>query len=139
MGLWVHILIVIFIINSFTIKKYIHTTPKGWKLWIGQKYDQKWQKWPKLCSVILHLGCLIDLKSLKRFWECQVFPSGLAWNHPISKQTFWVVLYPLRRPRGQRVCNLVNGHALPSWSRYLGLLLSTQISKQATLSKWPSL
>ena len=82
MGLWIHILIVIFRINSFTIKKYIHTAPKGWKLWFGQKYDQKWQKWPKLCSVILHMGCLIDLESFKRFLNVKFFPSGLAWNHP---------------------------------------------------------
>ena len=30
----------------------------------------------------------------------------------ISKQTFRVVLYPLRRPRGQKFCNTVIGQAL---------------------------
>ena len=30
----------------------------------------------------------------------------------ISKQTFMVVLYPLRRPKGQQFCNMIIGHAL---------------------------
>ena len=30
----------------------------------------------------------------------------------ISKQTIMVVLYPLRRPRSQKFCNMVIGHAL---------------------------
>ena len=30
----------------------------------------------------------------------------------VSKQTFRVVLYPLRRPRGQKFVNMVLGHAL---------------------------
>ena len=32
----------------------------------------------------------------------------------ISKQTFRLVLYPLRRPRGLQICNMVIGHALGS-------------------------
>ena len=30
----------------------------------------------------------------------------------ISKQTFMIVLYPLRRPKGQKFCNVIIGHAL---------------------------
>ena len=30
----------------------------------------------------------------------------------ISKQTFMIVLYPLRRPNGQKFCNMIIGHAL---------------------------
>ena len=30
----------------------------------------------------------------------------------ISKQTFMVVIYPLRRPMGQKFCNMIIGHAL---------------------------
>ena len=30
----------------------------------------------------------------------------------ILKQTFWLVLYPLRRPRALQFCNMIIGHAL---------------------------
>ena len=36
----------------------------------------------------------------------------------ISKQTFMVLLYPLRRSRGQKFCNMVIGHAFRTPSNF---------------------
>ena len=81
LGLFMHILIVILPIIALQSKKictYLYL--KEQILWFGPKYDQSWQKWPKLCSVNHHLGYESGLESLKRFWERQVFPWGLAWE-----------------------------------------------------------
>ena len=83
MELCIHILIVTYTNNSLTIKKYMHVTPKGWKMWLCLRFDQKWQKWPKLCSVLPYLGYVSDLESLKPFWERQGFSQWFGMESPL--------------------------------------------------------
>ena len=87
MELCIHILIVTYTNNSLTIKKYMHVTPKGWKMWFCLKYDQKWQKWPKLCCVLLYLRYVSDLESLKPFWERQGFSQWFGMESPNNNRT----------------------------------------------------